>query len=75
MEYARIFTIDGSQAVRLPENCHFNDTEVLAGRIGNVVMLMPRNDPWASTVQGLSQFTDDFLADGAEDLLLQERNP
>ena len=31
------------------------------------------DDPWASVIQGLSMFTDDFLADGAKDLPLQER--
>ena len=75
MEYARIFTNGGSQAVRLPKSCRFEETEVIVNRIGNVVMLTPKSDPWASTLQGLSMFTDDFLADGIEEFPLQERSP
>ena len=75
MEYARIFTNGGSQAVRLPKSCRFEEAEVIVNRIGNVVMLTPKSDPWASTLQGLSMFTDDFLADGIEELPLQERSP
>ena len=40
-----------------------------------LMMLTPKSDPWASTLQGLSMFTDDFLADGIEELPLQERSP
>ena len=41
--------------------------------LGSVVILMPKDDPWSSALQGLSMFTDDFLNDGVEDLPLQER--
>ena len=73
MEVAKIFSNGGSQAVRLPRNCRFDQDEVLVNRIGNVVILMPKNDPWAPMMQSLDMFTDDFLADGIEDLPVQER--
>ena len=73
MEYAKVFTNGGSQAVRLPKSCRFEQDEVLVNRIGNVVMLMPKDDPWASMLQSLDMFTDDFLADGVSDLPVQER--
>ena len=73
MEIAKIFSNGGSQAVRLPKNCRFDQDEVLVNRIGNVVILMPKNDPWAPMMQSLDMFTDDFLADGIEDLPVQER--
>ena len=73
METARIFANGGSQAVRLPKDCRFDRDEVMVKRIGKVVMLMPKEDPWASMLQGLDMFTDDFLADGMPDLPLQER--
>ena len=73
MEVAKIFSNGGSQAVRLPKNCRFDSDEVLVNRIGNVVILMPKNDPWAPMMQSLDMFTDDFLADGIEDLPVQER--
>ena len=73
MEYARVFTNGGSQAIRLPKNCRFNDDEVLVNRVGSVVILMPRNDPWKAMLDSLDLFTPDFLADGIEDLPVQER--
>ena len=73
MEIAKIFSNGGSQAVRLPKNCRFDQDEVLVNRIGSVVILMPKNDPWAPMMQSLDMFTDDFLADGIEDLPVQER--
>lgn len=73
MEVAKIFSNGGSQAVRLPKNCRFDQDEVLVNRIGSVVILMPKNDPWAPMMQSLDMFTDDFLADGIEDLSVQER--
>ena len=66
MEVAKIFTNGGSQAVRLPKTYRFNDDEVLVNRIGNVVMLMPKNEGWQSLLESLDMFTDDYLADGIE---------
>ena len=73
MDVAKVFSNGGSQAVRLPKNCRFDQDEVLVNRIGSVVILMPKNDPWAPMMQSLDMFTDDFLADGIEDLPVQER--
>ena len=73
MEVAKIFNNGGSQAVRLPKSCRFDQDEVLVNRIGSVVILMPKNDPWAPMMQSLDMFTEDFLADGIEDLPVQER--
>lgn len=73
MEIAKVFANGGSQAVRLPKGCRFAQDEVLVNRIGSVVILMPKDDPWASMLQGFNMFSDDFLKDGVEDLPLQER--
>ena len=72
METAKIFTNGGSQAVRLPRSCRFQEEEVLVNRIGNVVLLMPPDDPWSTMLEGLNQFTKDFLAGEIEDLPLEE---
>ena len=73
MEVAKIFSNGGSQAVRLPKNCRFDQDEVLVNRIGSVVILMPKDDPWAPMMQSPDMFTEDFLADSIEDLPVQER--
>ncbi len=73
METAKVFSNGGSQAVRLPKDCRFADSEVYVKRIGNVVMLIPQGDPWSAMLNGLDLFTDDFLRNGVEDLPVQER--
>ena len=73
METAKIFTNGGSQAVRLPKQYHFNSEEVIINRIGNIVMLIPKDDQWENTLKSLDMFTDDFLADPIVPLPLENR--
>ena len=73
METAKIFTNGGSQAVRLPKQYRFNSEEVIINRIGNIVMLIPKDDQWENTLRSLDMFTDDFLADPIEPLPLENR--
>lgn len=73
LETAKIFTNGGSQAIRLPKRYRFNAEEVFVNQIGNVVMLIPKDDRWQSMLSSLDLFTDDFLADGVESLPLEER--
>ncbi len=63
MEKAKVFTNGGSQAVRLPKSCRFEADEVCVNRIGNIVILMPNDDPWKSLFLGLSLFTDDCFSE------------
>ena len=73
MEVAKVFANGGSQAVRLPKDCRFSEDEVLVNRIGNIVILAPKEDPWKNMLESLEMFTDGFLAEGIEDLPIQER--
>ena len=74
MDTAKVFTNGGSQAIRLPKDCRFTGDEVLVNRIGSIVILMPKENPWQSMVDSLSLFTEDFLAGGIEPLPPQERD-
>ena len=73
MDTAKIFTNGGSQAVRLPKSCRFSEDEVYVNHIGNIVMLIPKEDRWASLMASLDLFTDDFLSDEIESLPIEER--
>ena len=73
MTTAKVFTNGGSQAVRLPKNCRFDGEEVVVNKIGNVVMLFPKEDEWQALMTSLDLFTDDFLAEPATSLPLEER--
>ena len=61
MQTAKIFVNGRSQAVRLPKDCRFAGNDVFVKKIGKMVVLIPKDDPWASLVNSLDQFTDDFM--------------
>ena len=61
MKTARIFVNGRSQAVRLPKEFRFSATEVYIKKMGNMVILLPKDDPWAPLINSLNQFTDDFM--------------
>ncbi len=65
MQIAKLFTNGHSQAVRLPKECRFKEgsKEVYAHRIENIVMLIPKKNPWDSFLHGLGKFSDDFMSE------------
>ena len=61
MQTAKIFINGRSQAVRLPKEFRFSENDVFIKKIGKIVILIPKDDPWASLVNSLDQFTDDYM--------------
>ena len=61
MNTAKIFQNGRSQAVRLPKEYRFDSDDVYIKKIGKLVVLIPKEDPWASLKESLDQFTDDFM--------------
>ncbi|MCL1849156.1 MAG: AbrB/MazE/SpoVT family DNA-binding domain-containing protein [Clostridiales bacterium] len=58
METAKLFTSGGSQAVRLPKSCRFPGDEVAVKKVGEIVMLYPKDKALENFL--LSEpFTDD----------------
>ena len=74
MTVAKLFQNGGSQAVRLPKEYRFEGNEVLVSRVGEVVVMVPRREYWKTMLKSLDLFTDDFMAEGPEELLPEERN-
>ncbi len=64
MMTAKVFENGRSQAVRLPKECRFNGEEVAVNKIGDVVILMPKENKWAGFLSSLNLFSDDFMCDG-----------
>ena len=62
-----------SQAVRLPKECRFSSDEVMVNKIGDIVMLVPKTNKWDSFIKAIDMFSDDFMANGRVDDLVQER--
>ena len=73
MMTAKIFENGRSQAVRLPKACRFSSDEVMVSKIGDIVMLLPKNDNWDTFMQAIDLFTDDFMCDGRAEDLIQNR--
>ena len=61
MQTAKIFINGRSQAVRLPKEFRFSGSDVFIKKIGKIVLLIPKDDPWASLADSLDQFTDDYM--------------
>ena len=74
MMTAKVFENGRSQAVRLPKECRFNTDEVAVNRIGYIVLLMPKTNKWSSFMQAIDMFSDDFMQDGRDGRLEQERD-
>lgn len=64
METAKIFENGRSQAVRLPKKYRFESDEVYIQKIGDKVLLTPKDKAWDTFMQGVNGFSDDFFEDG-----------
>lgn len=60
MDTARIFQSGRSQAVRLPKAYRFKGDEVVVRHLGNGVLLLPLNEPWAMLEAALDAFEPGF---------------
>jgi len=74
MDTVKLFANGQSQAVRLPRSYRFEGDEVYARKIGYTVMLFPKDSAWETFLDGLEGFSDDFMSNGREPVLEQERD-
>ena len=58
---AKLFTNGNSQAVRLPKEFRFVGNEVYVQKIGDIVMLIPKEKAWETFIEGINGFTDDYF--------------
>jgi len=66
MMTAKLFENGRSQAVRLPKEYRFEGDEVSINKVGDIVILMPKENKWSGLLSSLELFSDDFMADGRE---------
>jgi len=74
MNTAKVFQNGRSQAVRLPKEFRFEGNEVFVHKVGNAVVLLPVQHSWDTLFESLEQFSEDFMADGRNQPLPQERD-
>ena len=61
MQTAKLFINGRSQAVRLPKEYRFSGDDVYIKGYQGMVMLLPKDSPWASLVDSLDRFSSDFM--------------
>jgi antitoxin VapB len=59
---AKVFKSGNSQAVRLPREYRLSAKEVSVNRIGNILMIVPKGDPWRVFSEGIKELGSDFPA-------------
>lgn len=70
---ARIFQSGNSQAVRIPKEFRFDVMEVEIFKRGDEIVLKPKPKNLGAAFKLLGEMPDDFMVDGREDTLPQER--
>ncbi len=73
MQTAKIFQNGRSQAIRIPKEYQFKGDEVYIQKHGDAVLLIPHEKAWEVFMEGINEFTEDFMKDGREQGEVQER--
>jgi antitoxin VapB len=73
MQTAKLFQNGRSQAVRLPKECKFEGNDVLVQKVGDSVIIFPKDKVWETFLNGLNGFTDDFMKEGSGQPGMQKR--
>jgi len=60
MLISKVFKSGNSQAVRLPKEYRLDTDEVAINRIGNVLIIIQKDDPWNLFSQGIREIGTDF---------------
>jgi antitoxin VapB len=68
METAKLFQNGSSQVVRLPKSFRIPGNEVKIFKKGNQVILEPIETTWDLLFESLSEFPEDFMKDGRNQL-------
>ena len=68
MATAKLFRDGRSQAVRIPKEFRFDEstTEVFVRRMGQAVVLIPKQDSWDVLFDAIDALSPDFMTEGRE---------
>jgi len=73
MRTAKVFKNGNSQAIRLPKEFQFDDSEVEILRRGDEVVLRKKKETLKEAFDLLAEMPEDFFAEGRRDPLPEER--
>lgn len=64
MDIAKVFENGRSQAVRLPKEYRFEESEVYIKKIDDIVLLIPKKSTsWKVFESSVNYFTEDFMSE------------
>ncbi len=61
VQTAQLFQDGQTQVVRLPLGFQIRGQQVYLKKVGNVILLIPENNPWQVLFDSLDLFSDDFM--------------
>ncbi|MEG4808196.1 AbrB/MazE/SpoVT family DNA-binding domain-containing protein [Microcoleus sp. F8-D3] len=61
MNTAKLSIADDYQTVILPKEFHLAGNEVYVKKIGDVIVLISKENPWQTFFDSLNMFSDDFM--------------
>jgi antitoxin VapB len=70
---SKVFVSGNSQAIRLPKEYQVEEKELYIKKIGSTIILFPKENPWEAFERSLTEFSDDFMAEGRNQPPMQER--
>ncbi len=73
MKTAKIFKNGQSQAVRLPKEFRLEGDECYVKRVGNAIMLIPKQNSWQPLIDAVKRFSNDFMTERDQPIEQQER--
>jgi antitoxin VapB len=74
MRTAKIFQSGNSQAVRIPKEFKLEGDKVEIQKRRNALVLSPTKKSWATLIESLEKFTDDFMKEGRKPHPVQKRD-
>jgi antitoxin VapB len=70
---AKVFKSGNSQAIRLPKEYRLDVDSVQINKIGNLLVLIPKDDPWINFIEGINE-AEEFPNIDNDELHLKEVN-
>jgi antitoxin VapB len=69
----KVFRSGNSQAIRIPKEYQIDGEELYINKIGNTIVIFPKNDPWDLFKKSLTDFSDDYFISGRKQPKMQKR--
>lgn len=73
MKDTTVFQNGNSQAIRIPKEMRLESDTVMVEKVGNVLVIVEANDPWASARLGQLLLAGEFMPEGRQVNPIQER--